>query len=68
MHTIDYHIKLTNSKLFDTMMYAAAKKLCGKFPGLRFTYDRHEIHIFGELSDYWYQQYNEAMFNSMLTA
>ena len=66
MHNIDYRIPLTNSRLFDTVMYAAAKKLCGTFPGLSFTYERGEIHIFGNLSDYWYQQYNEAMFRSML--
>ena len=36
MHKIDYHIQLTNSKLFDTLMYSAALKVCGKFPGLLF--------------------------------
>lgn len=68
MHKIDYHIQLTNSKLFDTLMYSAALKVCGKFPGLHFTYDEHDIHIFGELSDYWYQKYNESVFDSLIPA
>ena len=68
MHKIDYHIQLTNSKLFDTLMYSAALKVCAKFPGLHFTYGEKDIHIFGELSDYWYQKYNESVFESLVPA
>ncbi|MBQ9412740.1 MAG: hypothetical protein IJU29_06560 [Oscillospiraceae bacterium] len=67
-HTVDYRIKLTNSKLFDTMMYAGAVKLCGKFPGLQFRCEDHALHIFGELSDNWFQKYQEELFYSMLPA
>ena len=67
-HTVDYRIKLTNSKLFDTTMYAGAVKLCGKFPGLQFRCEDHALHIFGELTDNWFQQYQESLFYSMLPA
>lgn len=62
MHTIEYRIPLTGSKLFDIVMYNTATKLCEKYPGLNFKYDTKEILIYGELNDYWYQQYQEAMF------
>ena len=68
MHKIDYHIQLTNSKLFDTLMYAAAVKLCGRFPGLRFDYGKSDIHIHGELNDYWFQRYNESVFDNLVVA
>lgn len=62
MHPIEYRIPLTGSKLFDIVMYNTATKLCEKYPGLSFKYDTKEILIYGELNDYWYQQYQEAMF------
>ena len=66
MHKIDYSIKLTGSKLFDMVMYNAAKDLCAEYPGLQFEYSQTEIHIFGELNDYWFQKYQEAMFYNEL--
>ncbi|MCC8076805.1 MAG: hypothetical protein LUC21_02945 [Oscillospiraceae bacterium] len=65
MHKIEYEIKLTGSKLFDVVMYNTAKKLCDDFPGLEFEYGEHEIKIFGELDDFWFQKYNETMFEKM---
>ncbi len=62
MHQIDYKIPLTGSKLFDIVMYNTAKKLCTEYPGLEFKYDTKEITIYGELNDFWYQKYQEAMF------
>lgn len=65
MHKIEYEVKLTGSKLFDIVMYNAANKLCADFPGLQFEYNKTSIRIFGELDDYWFEKYNEAMFESM---
>ncbi|MCD8001786.1 MAG: hypothetical protein LUE95_04275 [Oscillospiraceae bacterium] len=65
MHKIEYEIKLTGSKLFDVVMYNTAKKLCDDFPGLEFEYSKHEIKIFGELDDFWFQKYYETMFEKM---
>ncbi|MBQ8975491.1 MAG: hypothetical protein IJ072_07215 [Oscillospiraceae bacterium] len=65
MHKIDYTIKLTGSKLFDVVMYNTAKNLCADFPGLTFDYDTTEIRIHGELNDYWFNKYNETMFEKM---
>ena len=62
MHEIDYEVKLTGSKLFDTVMFNTAKKLCEDFPGLDFEYDTTAIHIYGQLNEYWYQKYAEQMF------
>ena len=62
MHPIEYEVKLTGSKLFDLVMYNTAKKLCTDFPGLDFDYNKTEIKIFGELNDYWYDEFNKQMF------
>ena len=65
MHKVDYEIKLTGSKLFDVVMFNTAKNLCNDFPGLKFEYETMRIRIYGELNDYWYQKYNEPMFEKM---
>lgn len=62
MHKVEYTLNLTGSKLFDVVMFNTAKKLCAEYPGLQFEYDKNTIHIFGELNDYWFTKYNEAMF------
>ena len=64
MHQVEYTIQLTGSKIFDIVMYNTAKKLCIDFPGLTFDYDDKTIRVHGELEDYWYEKYQEAMFGS----
>lgn len=59
---VEYTIHLTGSKLFDTVMYNTAKKLCIDYPGLSFEYDENDIRVFGELDEYWYEKYQESMF------
>ena len=59
---VEYTLQLTGSQLFDIVMYNTAKKLCGDFPGLKFDYNETNIRIYGELSDFWYEKYQEAMF------
>lgn len=62
MHKVEYVIPLTGSKLFDIVMYNTAKKLCLDYPGLSYEYGERDIRVFGELDDYWYEKYQEAMF------
>ncbi len=62
MHKIEFSVPLSGSKLFDIMAEVTAKKLCAKFPGLQYEYKDKEIKIFGELNDYWYGEFNKAVF------
>lgn len=62
MNKVEYMLQLTGSQLFDIVMYNTAKKLCSDFPGLKFDYNETNIRIYGELSDFWYEKYQEAMF------
>ena len=62
LHKVEYVIQLTGSKIFDIVMYNTAKKLCMDYPGLTFDYDDKNIRVYGELDDYWYEKYQEAMF------
>lgn len=62
MHEIDFIVKLTGSKLFDIYTFATATKLCSKFPGLSYECSPTEVHIYGQLNDYWYNEYNKAVF------
>lgn len=64
MHTIDFTVPLSGSKLFDLSAYDTARRLCAEFPGLNYTYTHEKIHIFGELNDEWYSKYNQAVFES----
>lgn len=59
---VEYTIQLTGSKLFDTVMYNTAKKLCTDYPGLSFEYNDKNIRVFGELNEFWYAKYQEEMF------
>ena len=61
LHKVDYTFKLTGSKLFDLVMYNTAKKLCIDYPGLSFEYGETDIHVFGELDDFWYKKYMEEV-------
>ena len=64
MHTIDFTVPLSGSQLFDIHAYTTANTLCKKFPGLIFDYDdKTKIHIYGELNDYWYNEWNRAIFS-----
>ena len=62
MKKVEYTIPLTGSKLFDIVMYNTAKKLCEDYPGLNLDYSDTSIHVYGELSEYWYEKYQEEMF------
>lgn len=62
MNTIDFKVPLSNSMLFDTHSLVLAKKLCAKFPGLKYNMEQDHIHIFGELNEYWTAEFNKAVF------
>ena len=62
MHKVEYTLQLTGSQLFDIVMYNTAKKVCSDFPGLNLDYNKTNIHIYGELTDFWYEKYQKAMF------
>ena len=60
---IDFNVPLSGSKLFDMSVESTARGLCAKFPGLQYErIDRKTMHIFGKLNDYWFEQYNKAVF------
>lgn len=62
MKKVEYTIQLTGSKLFDMVMYNTAKKLCADYPGLELDCTETTIRVHGELSEYWYEKYQEEMF------
>jgi len=63
MNKVEINVPLSGSKLFDINAIATAQRLCAKFPGLKYEYeDEKNIHIFGELNDYWYGEFNKAVF------
>lgn len=62
MNTIDFKVPLSGSMLFDTHTLATAKKLCDKFPGLQYIVKDSCVHIFGELNEYWTNEWNMAVF------
>lgn len=64
MNKIDFHVPLSGSKLFDVNSYVTAKKLCARFPGLQYEINEKDIHIFGELNDTWYADFNRALLES----
>ncbi len=65
-HEIDFRVPLSNSALFDMNTRIVAEKLTAKFPGLQWEQmeenDAYYIHIFGELNDFWFNEYNKAVF------
>lgn len=62
MKKVEYTIPLTGSKLFDMVMYNTAKKLCSDYPGLALDTTENAIRVYGELTEYWYERYQEEMF------
>lgn len=64
-HRIDFRVPLSGSQLFDMHAYVTAQHICSMFPGLQFEkeYDPKAIHIFGELNDFWFDQWNKALFS-----
>jgi len=63
MNTVDFTVPLCGSKLFDLNTLLTAQNLCAKFPGLKYDHvDGKHIHIYGELSDYWMNEFNKAVF------
>ncbi len=63
LHEIEFRVPLSGSQLFDIHAYATAKNLCSKFPGLNYEATQKEIHIFGSLNDYWYEEWVKSVFN-----
>ena len=63
MNKINFSVPLSHSVLFDTHARVLAQKLCEKFIGLQFEMRENDIHIFGELNDYWEEQFNKAVFH-----
>ena len=63
LHEIDFRVPLSGSQLFDIHAYATAKNLCAKFPGLNYETNQKEIHISGNLNDYWYEEWVKSVFN-----
>lgn len=64
LHTIDFVVPLSGSKLFDMMAYGTAQKLCAKFPGLEFKYEHDKIRVSGQLNDDWYAKWNKMVFEA----
>ena len=62
MHEISLNVPLSGSKLFDIHSMATAEKLCARFPGLNYKLEEKSICIYGQLNDYWYSEYNKAVF------
>ena len=64
MHKINFSVPLTGSHLFDVNAIVTAKKLCTKFPPLNYdiSEDHKSIVIHGELNDWWFEHWNQAVF------
>lgn len=62
MHKISFEVPLSGSLFFDLNTSVMARKLCDKFPGLQYEKTKTTIHIFGELNEYWYSEFNKAVF------
>lgn len=64
LNHVELNVPLSGSQLFDIHAYVTAKNLCSQFPGLECDYsDTSKIRIFGDLNDYWFREYNIAVFN-----
>lgn len=62
---IELNIPLSGSQLFDINAYVTAKNLCVRFPGIECDYeDKKKIRIYGDLNDYWYEQFNKMVFDA----
>jgi len=62
MNKVDFKVPLSGSTLFDIHTMYTAKRLCEKFPGLVYEVKENEIRFSGELNDYWFEQWNKALF------
>ena len=61
MHSVDFTIPRTGSRLFDLVMINAAKRLCTDLPKLSYEVQEKAIHITGELNDEEFEKYEEFM-------
>ncbi len=59
---IDFNVPKSGSLLFDLHAEYLARQLIAKFPGLQYEIFEKEIHIFGELNDYWFEKFNQTVF------
>lgn len=61
---VEFTVPLSGSNLFDIHTLATAKNLVSKFPGLEYDYrpEEKKITIYGELNEYWYNEWCKAMF------
>ena len=62
MNKVDFTVPKSGSLLFDLHAEYVARELIAKFPGLEYEISKKEIHIFGELNDFWFDKFNEAVF------
>ena len=62
MNKIDFKVALSGSSLFDIHTIATAKGLCDKFPPLVYELNDKTVRIYGELNDYWFKEWNKALF------
>lgn len=62
MNNVDFTVPKSGSLLFDLHTEYLARQLMAKFPGLNYENLDKEIHIYGELNDYWFEQFNKAVF------
>ena len=62
MHTVNYTVMRTGSRLFDDVIIAAAKRICAELTGLRCQVTPTEVHISGALNDADYARYEKFMF------
>ena len=62
-NTVDFTVPKCGSLLFDLHAEYVARELIAKFPGLDYEVSKKEIHIFGELNDFWFNKFNMAVFH-----
>ena len=62
MHTVNYTVMRTGSRLFDDVIISAAKQICAKLPGIDYEITPTEVRISGELDDADFAQYEKFMF------
>ena len=62
MNKVEFTVPLCGSDLFDMHSRVTAQRLCAKFIGLNYEVNDKSIRIYGELNDYWYNEFNKAVF------
>lgn len=65
MNHVEFKVPLSGSQLFDLHSRVTAKHICDLYPPLSYEVDeeKKEIRIFGDMNDFWYQQWEQALFS-----